>query len=134
MLMAEIATAVKYQLPIKIVVIKNNTLGQIKWEQMVFLGNPEYVCDLQPIDFAAVARGFGMEGFSVEDPARCGEVLRRALATPGPALVEAVVDPHEPPMPPKVTVKQAAHFAESLARGTPARGKLALTEASDTVR
>ena len=45
MLMGELATAVKYELPIKVVVIKNNTLGQIKWEQMVFLGNPEYeVC------------------------------------------------------------------------------------------
>ena len=42
MLMAEFATAVKYKLPLKVVVIKNNTLGQIKWEQMVFLGNPEY--------------------------------------------------------------------------------------------
>ena len=42
MLMAEFATAVKYKLPIKVVIIKNNTLGQIKWEQMVFLGNPEY--------------------------------------------------------------------------------------------
>ena len=46
MLMADFATAVKYQLPIKVVIIKNNTLGQIKWEQMVFLGNPEYGVDL----------------------------------------------------------------------------------------
>jgi len=45
-----------------------------------------------------------------------------------------VVDTHEPPMPPKVTVKQAAHLAESLARGTPAGAKIALTIASDTVR
>src|SRR5438093_8695396 len=48
MLMGEFATAVKYQLPIKIVIIKNNTLGQIKWEQMVFLGNPEFGCELHP--------------------------------------------------------------------------------------
>src|SRR5947207_12051236 len=59
MLMAELATAVKYELPIKVVVIKNNTLGQIKWEQMVFLGNPEFGCELQPIDFAAVAHAMG---------------------------------------------------------------------------
>jgi pyruvate dehydrogenase (quinone)/pyruvate oxidase len=45
-----------------------------------------------------------------------------------------VVDPNEPPMPPKITLKQAAHLAESLARGTPAGGKIALTIASDTVR
>ncbi|HVY58775.1 MAG TPA: thiamine pyrophosphate-dependent enzyme [Xanthobacteraceae bacterium] len=134
MLMGELATCMKYGLDVKIVVIKNNALGQIKWEQMVFLGNPEYVCELQPIDFVTVARGFGLQAYSVDDPAQCGEVLRRALTTPGPALVEAVVDPHEPPMPPKVTVKQAAHLAESLARGTPAAGKIALTIASDTVR
>jgi hypothetical protein len=89
---------------------------------------------IQPIDFAAVARGFGMPGFSVEDPAQCRDVLWQALSTRGPALVEAVVDPHEPPMPPKVTLKEAAHLAESLARGTPAAGKIALTIASDTVR
>jgi len=46
MLMGELATCVKYGLDVKVVVIKNNSLGQIKWEQMVFLGNPEYVCDL----------------------------------------------------------------------------------------
>jgi len=46
MLMADFVTAVKYKLPIKVVIIKNNTLGQIKWEQMVFLGNPEYGVDL----------------------------------------------------------------------------------------
>ena len=134
MLMAEFATAVKYKLPIKVVVIKNNTLGQIKWEQMVFLGNPEYVCDLQPIDFAMVARACGATGLSVERPEECGRVLEQALATPGPVLVEATVDPHEPPMPPKIKAEQALHFAESLARGTPHRRKIALTVASDTVR
>src|SRR5204862_1503181 len=134
MLMAELATAVKYKLPIKIVVIKNNTLGQIKWEQMVFLGNPEYACDLQPVDFAAIARGFGVEAYTVDDPARCGEVLRQALTTRGPALVEAVVDPNEPPMPPKVSLKEAAHLAESLGRGTPAAGEIAKTIAANVVR
>jgi len=134
MLMGELATCVKYKLDVKVVVIKNNALGQIKWEQMVFLGNPEYVCELQPIDFAAVARGFGVTAFSVDDPAKCGQVLKQALDVPGPALVEAVVDPHEPPMPPKATAKQLMHFAESIARGTPAAGKIALTVASDVVR
>jgi pyruvate dehydrogenase (quinone)/pyruvate oxidase len=134
MLMAELATAVKYKLPIKVVVIKNNTLGQIKWEQMVFLGNPEYVCELQPIDFAAVARACGASGFTIERPDECGAILDQALASEGPALIQAVVDPHEPPMPPKIKAEQALHFAESLARGTPQRGRIALTVASDTVR
>lgn len=134
MLLGELATCVKYDLDVKIIVIKNNSLGQIKWEQMVFLGNPEYVCDLQPIAFPAIARGFGVSGFTVDDPADCASVLEEALSKRGPALVEAVVDPHEPPMPPKVSVKQAAQLAEALAKGTPARGKIALTVASNAVR
>ncbi|MFZ0594237.1 MAG: thiamine pyrophosphate-binding protein, partial [Bryobacteraceae bacterium] len=74
MLMGELATCVKYKLPVKIFVIKNNSLGQIKWEQMVFLGNPEYECDLQPIDFAGVARAFGVASFSINTPSECGHV------------------------------------------------------------
>jgi pyruvate dehydrogenase (quinone) len=134
MLMAEFATAVKYALPIKVVVLKNNTLGQIKWEQMVFLGNPEYGCDLQPIDFAAFARACGGQGFTIDDPAACGEMLDAALAVRGPVLIEAVVDPFEPPMPPSVTMEQALHFAESLAKGEPNRKKIALTVVEDKVR
>jgi pyruvate dehydrogenase (quinone)/pyruvate oxidase len=70
MLMAELATCVKYNLPIKIVILKNNTLGMIRWEQMVFLGNPEFGCELQPIHFADVARAFGATGFTIDDPRR----------------------------------------------------------------
>ena len=134
MLMAEFATAVKYQLPIKIFIIKNNSLGMIKWEQMVFLGNPEYGCELQPIDFAAFAQACGGIGMTVEDPEQCGLVIDRALAAKGPVIVEAVVDPFVPPMPAKITLEQAAHFAQSLARGEPNRSKIAWTVLSDKVR
>lgn len=134
MLMGELATCAKYDLNVKVIVIKNGSLGQIKWEQMVFLGNPEFGCELHPIDFASVARACGAKGFTIEDPADCAAVFRQALATPGPVVIEAVVDPNEPPLPPKVTVKQAAHFAESLARGTPDRGEIALTVAKNTIR
>jgi pyruvate dehydrogenase (quinone)/pyruvate oxidase len=134
MLMAEFATAVKYNLPIKVVIVKNNSLGQIKWEQMVFLGNPEYGCDLQPIDFAAFARACGGAGLTIREPGECGATLDRAFATPGPVIVEAEVDPFEPPMPAKITLDQAAKFAQSLARGEPNRSKIAWTVLSDKVR
>lgn len=134
MLMGELITIAAYQLNIKVIVIKNNTLGQIKWEQMVFLGNPEYACDLFPADFAAIARGCGIPSWKIEDPARCGADLDLALQRQGAALVEAVVDPFTPPMPAKVKPAQAAKFAESLMRGEPNRGKIALTALSDAVR
>jgi pyruvate dehydrogenase (quinone)/pyruvate oxidase len=134
MLMAEFATCVKYKLPVKVFIIKNNTLGQIKWEQMVFLGNPEYGCDLHPINFALVAQACGGTGLTIEDPHDCGRIVEQALNTPGPVVVEAVVDPFEPPMPPKISVRQAEKFAESLLKGEPNRGKILATIAEDRVR
>jgi len=134
MLMAEIATCVKYQLPVKVVIVKNNTLGQIKWEQIVFLGNPEYGCELQPMDFALFARACGATGFTIDNPADCGRMLEEALATPGPVVVQGVVDPFEPPLPAKVTLDQAAKFAKSLLRGEPNSQKIALTVLGERIR
>ncbi|MGH9488272.1 MAG: thiamine pyrophosphate-dependent enzyme [Terriglobales bacterium] len=134
MLMGEFATAVKYTLPLTVVVIKNNTLGQIKWEQMVFLGNPEYQCELHPIDFAAFARACGGLGTTVEDPRQLRTVLQQALHSPKPHLVECVTDQYEPPMPAEATPKQGLHLAEALARGEPSRERIALTLFRDKVR
>jgi pyruvate dehydrogenase (quinone)/pyruvate oxidase len=134
MLMGDFVTLRKYNLNAKIIVIKNNALGPIKWEQMVFLGNPEYGCELEPIEFADVARGCGINAITIDDPARCAEQLREALATPGPCLIEAVVDPYEPPFPPSSEMKQALNMGKALAKGTPHAMKTALTLASDTVR
>ena len=127
MLMGEFATAVKYRLPIKVVIIKNNTLGMIKWEQMVFLGNPEYGVSLQPIDFVRFAEACGAVGFRCEEPNDVRPALEAMLLADGPALCEAVVDPYEPPMPARVKAKQALRMAESLAKGEPNRGRIALT-------
>lgn len=127
MLMGDFVTAVKYNLPIVVVIIKNNTLGQIKWEQIVFLGNPEYGCDLHPINFAMFAEACGGVGISVDKPDEITPALERAMNCGKPAIVEVAVDPFEPPMPPKVRLKQAEHFAEALMKGEPNGGQIALT-------
>jgi pyruvate dehydrogenase (quinone)/pyruvate oxidase len=101
---------------------------------MVFLGNPEYGCELEAIDFAKLAEAVGISAITIDDPARCGDQLREALATPGPCLIEAVVDPYEPPFPPSIEMKQALNMGKALAKGTPHAMKTALTLASDTVR
>lgn len=136
MLMAEMATAVKYKLPIVVVVMKNDVLGQIKWEQMVFLGNPEYGVALQPIDFVKIAEACGAVGFRIEDPKDCGPILDRALSSSlgRPVLIEAVVDQFEAPMPGKVSIEQAAKFSEALLRGEPNRSKIVATQIADRVR
>ncbi|MCW5980835.1 MAG: pyruvate oxidase [Bryobacteraceae bacterium] len=134
MLMGEFATCVKYDLPVKVFVISNRSLGQIKWEQMVFLGNPEYVCDLQPIDFAKFAEACGVKGIRVDRPGDCGDAVREALASRGPVIVDAIVDPQEAPMPPMVNLTQARKFAESLVRGTPNRKQIVKTLAANKIR
>lgn len=134
MLMAELATLAKYRLNVKVIVIKNNVLGQIKWEQMVLDANPEFGVDLEPIDFVGVAKACGVGGFLLDKAEDAESVLRKALNYPGPALVEAVVDPNEPPMPGKVKTEQAIHFAEALARGDKNAGKIIETVLKDKVR
>jgi pyruvate dehydrogenase (quinone) len=101
---------------------------------MVLDGNPEYGVELQPIDFAAFAKACGAGGFTIEDPAQAESVLREALAHPGPAVIQAVVDPNEPPLPGKINMKQAAHFAKAIVRGEKDRVDIIKTVLKDKIR
>ena len=80
MLMGEIATLVKYKLQVCVIVIKNNVLGQIKWEQMILEGNPEFGVELEPIDFARLPKRAEPRGFTIERPEEAEQVLREALS------------------------------------------------------
>jgi pyruvate dehydrogenase (quinone) len=134
MLMGEIATLVKYHLNVKVIVIKNNALGQIKWEQIVFEGNPEFGVELQPIDFAGVAMNCGAAGFTIERAEDAAEILRQALSHDGPAVVQAVVDPNEPPMPGNVSTDQFLKFSEALLRGQKDGWAILKTVLKDRIR
>jgi pyruvate dehydrogenase (quinone) len=134
MLMGEIATLVKHNLNVKVVVIKNNVLGMIKWEQIAFEGNPQFGVELQPIDFAGVAVNCGAAGFTIERPEDAAATLRRALEHRGPAIIQAVVDPNEPPMPGRVSTDQALKFAEALVKGQKEAWTIIKTVMEDRVR
>ena len=121
-------------LPVKVIIIKNNSLGQIKWEQMVLDANPEFGVDLQPIDFAKYAEAAGAVGFTIQDPKDAESVLRKALQHDGPAVVEAVVDKNEPPLPGQIKLEQALHFAEALIRGEKDTKKIVKTIVEDKIR
>jgi pyruvate dehydrogenase (quinone) len=114
-------------------VLKNNLLGLIKWEQMVYLGNPQYGVEMAPFDFVKFAEAAGGRGVRITDPARCRDQLAEALALDGPVVVEAIVDANEPPMPANVKPVQAAHLAEALVRGEPNRQRIGLTLFRDVV-
>jgi pyruvate dehydrogenase (quinone)/pyruvate decarboxylase len=100
MLMAELSTAVAHNLPIKVILLKNNSLAEVKFEQQE-LGFPEFGCDLAPIDFVAFARACGADGFRCATVEEVRPAIRAALSSPKPALVEAVVDANEKPAKPQ---------------------------------
>jgi len=119
MVLGELATCVRYGLSTKVLVLRNNTLGQIKWEQMMFLGNPEFGCDLQPIDFGRAAEAMGFRSFRIVRPEESRAVLEEALRHDGPVLIDAEIDPNEPLLPPKRMPNYADNLQKALDRGTP---------------
>jgi pyruvate dehydrogenase (quinone)/pyruvate oxidase len=131
MLMGEFATAVQYNLPIKIIVIKNNTLGMIRWEQMAFLGNPEYGVEFTPIDFVKFAEACGGIGYAIKEPDEISSIMEQAMKTDKdrrkPVIIEASVDPFEPPMPPKVEMEFVTNLAESFVKRQPYARRIGLT-------
>jgi pyruvate dehydrogenase (quinone) len=133
MLMGEFATAVQYDLPIKVFVIKNDTLGMIRWEQMAFLGNPEFGVEFTPIDFAKFAEACGGIGYSIKEPNQVRSTVRNAMKESKPTLIEAYVDPFEPPMPPKTDMVFVNNLAKSFAKGQPYKGRIGLTLFRDKV-
>jgi len=131
MLMGEFATAVQYNLPIKIIIIKNNTLGMIRWEQMAFLGNPEYGVEFTPIDYVKFAEACGGVGYAIKEPNEIRSIMEQAMKMDKdrskPVIIEAFVDPFEPPMPPKVEMEFVTNLAESFVKGQPYAKRIGLT-------
>jgi pyruvate dehydrogenase (quinone)/pyruvate oxidase len=134
MMLGELATIAQHNLPIKVIVNKNNTLGLIKWEQQIFLGNPEFGVGFNDVDFVKIAEGCGLRGVRIDDPARCHDQLAEALELNEPVLIECVTDPNEPPHPPQVTTEQTKLFAEALLRGEEHRKQIALTVGRDMLK
>ncbi|MCY1036519.1 ubiquinone-dependent pyruvate dehydrogenase [Corallococcus sp. BB11-1] len=109
MLMGDFISLVQLELPIKVVVFNNSSLGFVAMEQQVG-GMLDVGTALRNPDFAKLAEAVGIKGLRVEDPGDVDEAVQQALATPGPVLVDAVVSKAELVMPPKITASMAAGF------------------------
>jgi pyruvate dehydrogenase (quinone) len=134
MLMGEFATAVQYNLPIKVIVIKNDTLGMIRWEQMGFLGNPEFGVEFSPIDWVKFAEACGGKGYVIKEPSEVTSKMHQAMKEERKStIIEAYVDPFEPPMPPKVEMSFVNNLAKSFAKGQPYTRRIGLTLFRDQV-
>ncbi|MFC9589336.1 thiamine pyrophosphate-dependent enzyme [Streptomyces sp. NPDC056944] len=110
MLLGDLMTIRSEQLPVKLVVFDNRRLGMVKLEQEQ-AGLPEFGTVLDNPDFAAVAEALGLAGIRVTEPGELDEAVRRALALPGPVLLDVITNPAEVAVPGKPTVSQGWGFA-----------------------
>jgi len=115
MLMGELVTVAAYQVPVKIVVFNNSTLGLVKLEMLVD-GMPDFGVDVPMVDYAAVAQALGIHAVRVEDPKRLRRAYEEALAHPGPALVDVVTDPRALSLPPTISGEQVKGFALAMSK------------------
>ena len=110
MLMGELLTVALHQLPVKIVVFNNSSLGMVKLEMLVD-GLPDFGTDHAEVDYAAIAEAAGVYGARIEQPSDIRAGLEEALNRPGAALIDLVTDPNALSIPPHITGKEIKGFA-----------------------
>ncbi len=126
--MSEMLTVAKYRhlwpdQRLIVLVLHNNDLNQVTWEQRVMEGDPKFDAsqDLPDYDYAAYAESLGLRGIRVDDPDRVGAAWDDALRAGRPVVIDAITDPEVPPLPPHITFEQAVNFAESVVHGDSSR-------------
>ncbi|MEG7336654.1 pyruvate oxidase [Bacillus sp. 0102A] len=110
MVMQDLPTAVKYKLPITVVILNNENLGMIEYEQQV-KGNIDYVTKLQNVDYAAFAESCGAKGIKVTRAEELAPAFHEALHADQPVVVDVMIG-NEPPLPGKITYGQAKGFSK----------------------
>ena len=115
MLLGELVTARMYDLPIKVVVFNNSTLGMVKLEMLVN-GLPDYGTDVHDVNYADVASAIGFHGERVTEPSRLRGALQEAFAYNGPALIEVMTDPNALSLPPEIRSGQVIGFATAMSK------------------
>ena len=109
-----------------VMVLNNRDLNQVTWEQRALMGDPRYPVtqDVPDFPYAQFAESIGLHGVRVDDPERVGDAWDEALAADRPTVLEAVVDPEVPPLPPHITFEQAKHFGQAVLAGDPGRKQM----------
>jgi pyruvate dehydrogenase (quinone) len=128
---AELVTIAKYwkgwsDPRLVVLVLHNNDLNQVTWEQRAMAGDPRYEASqaLPDFPYARYAELIGLRGIRVDDPEQVGAAWEQALASDRPVVLEAITDPEVPPLPPHITLEQARAMTSALVHGDPGRGEI----------
>jgi pyruvate dehydrogenase (quinone) len=109
-----------------VLVLNNRDLNQVTWEQRALQGDPMYpgTQSIPDFPYARYAELLGLRGVRVDEPGQIAGAWDEVLAADRPAVLETIVDPEVPPLPPHITLEQATHFIEAVAAGDPHRVRL----------
>jgi pyruvate dehydrogenase (quinone) len=109
-----------------VVVLHNNDLNQVTWEQRVLSGDPKLETSqvLPDFPFARYAELLGLKGIRVDSPDQVADAWDEALAADRPVVYEAITDPEVPPLPPHIDVQQAKKLMKALVKGDPERSRI----------
>ena len=104
-----------------VLVLHNNDLNQVTWEQRALSGDPKFECsqDLPDFPYARYAESLGLKGILVDTPDDIGSALDEALSADRPTVIDAITDPDVPPLPPHISFEQAKAFASAFWKGDP---------------
>jgi pyruvate dehydrogenase (quinone) len=102
-----------------IVVLNNQDLNMVTWEQRVMMGDPKFEAsqDVPEVNYAAYAQLLGLEGIRIEKENEIGPALQTALSARRPVVLDLLSDPSVPPLPPHITLRQAKDFTSSILKG-----------------
>lgn len=112
MVMHDFITAVKYNFPVKVVVLNNSKIAMIKYEQQE-MGNLNYETDLSEVDFAAFAKACGGDGYRIEKMDDLSNTMKQAFISNKPAIIDVAIEDMAP-LPGKITYDQAISYSENL--------------------
>ncbi|KVM74930.1 thiamine pyrophosphate-requiring protein [Burkholderia stagnalis] len=122
--MAELITVAKYwkrwpDVRWICMVLNNEDLNQVTWEQRVMEGDPKFDASQQVpnVPYHRFAELIGLKGVYVDEPEQLGAAWDDVLAADRPVVLEVKCDPEVPPLPPHITLQQAKHFAQALMKG-----------------
>ncbi|WP_188454544.1 pyruvate oxidase [Virgibacillus oceani] len=132
MVMQDFVTAVKYNLPIKLIILNNSKLGMIKYEQEE-MGNLHYKTDLGEIDFAAFADACGGDGFRVEKQEELANVMKQAFTSNKATIIDVVIE-DQAPLPGKITYDQAITYSQYLIKAFFTNNKVEFPNMKESIR